>query len=176
MKKNKCPLKSAMISGNVNIVKYIIDYAYKHKCNLEWDEEMVCTLMEEKNLSQKDLMEILKLVIDYYDKRNIILDFNKSDDILLMAANLKNTEVIKLLMDYYDRHDRVLELYHDPLSVKINIILFYTMTKNKCESSVETAETVKLFMDYATKHNIVLDLNKISKIFKVNIFSYSFFF
>ena len=59
---------------------------------------------------------MLKLLIDYAHKHNIILNINDKDEdgwSLLLGANTtdhNNTEMVKLLIDYANNHNIILEV------------------------------------------------------------------
>ena len=64
--------------------------------------------------TEKNNIEIVKLLIDYANKNNIVLKINKQDNNecypLLWATDNNNIEIVKLLIDYANKNNIVLKI------------------------------------------------------------------
>eukprot|EP00833_Pecoramyces_ruminatium_P012007 jgi/Orpsp1_1/1186039/evm.model.c7180000096583.2 len=87
---------------------------------------------------------IVKLLIDYANENNIILELNEKNEFgdfpLLMAINKYNIEMVKLLIDYANEKNIILEL--NEKDIDGNYPLLNAINNNNIE-------TIKLLMDYA---------------------------
>ena len=100
----KVGLNKAIIFGNTQQVKTILDYATENKIILE--------LIEKNNYGNYPLLyatnrnniEKVQLLIDYANKNNIILELNEKDKNgytpIFAAMQNNNIEMFKLLVEY----------------------------------------------------------------------------
>ncbi|KAL6632930.1 ankyrin, partial [Neocallimastix sp. 'constans'] len=107
----------------------------------------------------KDNIEMIKLLIDYANKNNIVLKINErennGDYPLFRATFNNNTEIVKLLIDYANKKNVVLKINEQ--NNNGNYPLLRATYK-------DNTEIVKLLIDYANKNNIVLKINEQSNI------------
>jgi len=106
--------------GNVSLVKYLIELIANptkeinqgytslglNKKNRNGDSSIMIAI-------HNNNIEIVKLLMDYANKHNIILQLNEKNEdgnSIMQAINNDNTEIVKLLMEYADNHNIVLEL------------------------------------------------------------------
>jgi len=108
--------------------------------------------------SDKNNVEIMKLLIDYANKNNITLELNKKTENgnypFLLACYNNNNEMVQLLIDYAIKNNIVLEL---------NERYRNGMYPLYCTCHENNIETMKILIDYANAHNIILELNKSEK-------------
>jgi len=100
-------------------------------------------------------IEIVKSLIDYASKKNIILNVNEKDNDenypLLIAIKQNNIKMINLLIDYANK----------------NKLILHVNQKNKFEEYpfllicfYDNIEIIKLLIDYANVNNIILEVNE----------------
>jgi len=94
---------------------------------------------------------MLKLLIDYANNNNIILELNEKDKNgnypLLLVCVSNSAEMVELLIDYSNKNNIILEL--NQKNERGNYPLLWTCNHNN-------TEMLKLLIIYANKNNIVL--------------------
>jgi len=103
---------------------------------------------------ENDNIEIVKLIINYANENNIILQLNDKDDSgfypILSAIIKDDLEILKLIIDYAKKNNIILDINE----------------KDNCGVSsftiavVKGYEFVKTIMDYANENNIILKINE----------------
>jgi len=98
----------------------------------------------------------VKLLIDYANKNNIILNINDKNKLgnypLLWSIGKDNSvEITKLLIDYANKNNIILNINDK------NKNNYYPLLQSIVFNNVEM---VKLLMDYANKNNIILKINE----------------
>eukprot|EP00833_Pecoramyces_ruminatium_P002493 jgi/Orpsp1_1/1176525/evm.model.c7180000057939.1 len=109
---------------------------------------------EKCNISRATNSILLKLLIEYYNTHNIILELNKKnkdgDYPLLQAISLNNFEIVRLLLNYGNSHNITVELNEKNKDGEYPILL--AIFNNNIE-------IVKSLINYSDENNIFLELN-----------------
>jgi len=104
---------------------------------------------------ETDNMKMLKELMDYSQKNNILLNINEKDDNgntpLLLSVNKNNVEMTKLLVDYANTNNIILEVNEK------NDIGHYPLV---CSIVKNNVEITKLVIDYAIYNNIILKIDE----------------
>jgi len=113
MNNGSYPFFNAIYKNNTEMVKLLIDYAYRNKIILKIYEK-------EKDLNNLLLrarknIKMIKLLTNYAINNIIILELNGKDNDnefypLINAIDKYNTEMVKLLIDYANKNKIVLEI------------------------------------------------------------------
>ena len=106
--------------------------------------------------SRRNNVEMIKLLIQYADKNNIILTINEKNyiggyPVLLNFEYNYNTELLQLLIDYANRNNIVLDIISEDNGGDYPL-LWSTIYNN--------TEKIKMMFDYAEKNNIKLNINE----------------
>ena len=146
-------LINSIKKNNINITKLILDYANKHKINLNiYDGSISSPLV--KAIDQKNI-EIINLLLNYYIvvnvNLNIIINNNERDSLILYAIKKNNNEIIKLLLNYADSNNIKLNIGEKDLFG--NDPLIYA-------SFLDNTDMFKLIIEYAIKNYIYLLINE----------------
>jgi len=111
---------------------------------------------------------MVKLIIDYANKNNIILKLNNTDKKkeypLLLACKNKNINIVKLLIDYAKENKINLELNNNDNSNNNPFLCAYR--KNN-------TDIVKLLIEYAIEKEEKLYINKKKLLIQKNLKNYS---
>ena len=103
-------------------------------------------------ISNKNV-EIVKLLIEYANQHQIILELNEKNkfgDYPLLWA-IFNVEIIKLLIEYANQYQIIMEL--NEKNNKGGYPLLFSV-------SINNIEIVKLLIDYANQYRIILEYSK----------------
>jgi len=102
-------------------------------------------------------IKIVKLLMDYANKYNIVLKINEKDvngnSSLKLSITNNNIEIVKLLIRYANEHKIILNINEKN---KNGWTLLITANAN----NINNTEIVKLLMKYADEHNIILKINE----------------
>jgi len=104
-------------------------------------------------------INIFKLIIDYADKQNIILNINDKNErgnsliFVAIVESVNNSEYVKLIIDYANKQNIILNINDKNKKG-------YSNTFAATANNVNNSEVVKLLMNYADDHNIILNINE----------------
>eukprot|EP00833_Pecoramyces_ruminatium_P000927 jgi/Orpsp1_1/1174959/evm.model.c7180000052093.1 len=111
---------------------------------------------------------MIKLLIEYANKYNIILELNKENNKrcypIFCAISLNNIDIIKLLIEYANEYNITLEI--NKKNNDGDYPLLYSVKLNNIK-------IVKLLMKYANTHRIIIKINEKNK-FKKYPLDYAF--
>lgn len=135
------PLKWAIYYNNIEMIKLIVDYADLKNISLEINQKnqkkgysfittlIGLTLSRDNNNDSIKNIEIINLLIDYANKKNILLDIDKKDKnggyILEYAIKFNDIELLKLFMNYAENKNIVLYLNENKIEKLIPKLSFY---------------------------------------------------
>jgi len=133
----------------VNIKNYELGLNILYKNNKEmYFHNLFLKLINKVNF------EAVKLLIEYANKNNIILELNAKDKDgkypLLEVIKVKNFELVTLLIEYADKNGIILNL-NKKNEDKYPLL---EVIKNN------NIEMIKLLMEYANNNSIILELNE----------------
>jgi ankyrin repeat protein len=101
-------------------------------------------------------IDTVKLLIDYANKNNIILDIKGKDQDgsypILFAIEKDNIEMAKILINYVDNKNIILDIDEKDDIFEWCPLFYIIFNKN--------VEMAKLLIDYANKTNIILNINE----------------
>jgi len=172
------PLLEATSNSNIELVKLFIEYSYKYNIILELNAynkygvyPLLCAIEKDGNniihtfnenesftfhtLKKINNTEIIKLLIEYANNKNITLELNEKDKNgyfpILEATFKNNIEIVKILINYASSHNIVLNV-NEKSSLGNYPLLFAVINNNE--------EMVQLLIEYANNNNLILDLNE----------------
>jgi len=139
-------LISAILDNKVKTVKTILNSKKEISINKKIHEKnAIHYAAKSKNDTQ-----FLKLLIDYANENNIILDVNNCS--LSLSIKKNKCESIKLLIDYANENNIILDFNRKEDGFEDNPISIAIKNNN--------TKIVALIMEYANSKNIALDFNK----------------
>jgi len=168
------PLLFAIFNNNIEIVELLMAYAKENHIILNLNEKKYCknfsNLVEMGILNFKEIhsngtyplleainknnVEMVKLLLDYASKNDIIIELNEKDEDgdypLLVAVNKNKFELVKLLVDYANTNHVILKFDERE---KRSSNLFKKAIMNN------SIKTIKLLLEYANENNILLYIN-----------------
>jgi len=108
-------LLKAVNYNKVEIIKLILDYAFKNNIVLELNKTNLMGVFPLLVAAKKNNTETVRLLLEYASKNNITLDINKRDNKwgyypFLYATKNNNLEMVKLLKEYASKNNIILKL------------------------------------------------------------------
>jgi len=156
-------LIDAIKNKKVIKVKSILENLNKNKNKLVLNNNLLSKLLNSLLLTtneqeEEKLIEMFKLLIEYANQHQIILELNKKEEnlgenLFLLAIKNKKTEMVKILIEYATQHQIKLELNKKENFGGIPLIFAISYNDN-------SVEIVKLLMEYANQHQFILELNE----------------
>jgi len=161
------PIFQSILQDNFDIIKLLIDYAEENNIILNLNVKnyngdyplLIAVKNKNKNKNKdknkdKNKKEIVKLLIDYAQKFNIILELNKKNNNqespILLALKSNNKELVQLFLEYAKTNNIDLTIGNPNDNVTNN---------NKVYNAIKNYEFIHVLMDYSKNNHIVLDIH-----------------